>query len=73
MFYGTLTLAESESGVRKILKSLKKVMGQKLIGTQTLPAHNLPRLKWIPNMLYIFDIQGTCYNIGHSNPFRTQI
>ena len=40
MFYGILTHAESESGVRKILKkSLKKVMGQKLFGTQTLPAH----------------------------------
>ena len=34
-------------------KFLKKVMGQKLFGTQTLPTHNFPRLKWTPTC-YIF-------------------
>ena len=35
-------------------KFLKKVMDQKLFGTQTLPTHNFPKLKWTHNMLYIF-------------------
>ena len=68
-FYGTITLAESESDVRKILKKFwKKLWAKNFSGLKLFWPITSQDLSGPHHIIYSSEIQGTLYKIGYSNP-----
>ena len=69
MFYTTKTLAESESGLRKIQKNFYKKLWAKNFWDSNFAGPQLFKTQvYTRHVEDFFEIQATLYNIGFSNP-----